>query len=761
MIVIIGVRPLESIYSFSDSHFGNKAINLSYLLSNEIGANYVLPGFCITFDMNNEYLPQLESFKTEIEKLYNELVTVSTRKMVIARSSADREDGTEILFPGVLKSITCITNFSELYQAVRQCVESALEISVRQYTQSHGVRSQFDFFSVLVQEELRAEYSGVAFTHIPYTSDGDIMVAQLACGDNLDLVKGIGISNLYSLFNNQEQLTYRCMKQEFHIDVAVEKEILEKLYSCISGLKKLFSHQLDIEWGYKSGEIYIYQVRPLKSLQSCTINDRCISAFDGNVDQGLKFQAMQFFVNHNLFQRKVFLFCKNTSIKEIEHTLTEQAVDVPFTVRFSNQYDIGLPRIFAPSLHDAISQIHRLKRDEWSVIAYSSLKVRESFELYLDKDKTILEHVPGMWESDSKLMADVALLTQNNISFWLVNEVRTAKYEDYSGVYMKKSDSIPLTRAYNYMKGFFPIIKKIRLLFERDFPLNLHFVSDGKRLFFLNCRLSQQIDWITHGESTPYVIHDISDCSKWDGKNSILFCPRLSRGEESSLFEFIPFLKQIHVPIYVDFGILSHPAILLREFGINVLPRLTHHKYYKIINIFAKKREDIKMENKQENPFLTKIIYEPQLLENECFGIVSDAEPIVPKHYLFYSKIWLPSIADCDTRAAANFLEENFIKLIKKPYSYFERGRASFCTSMNGVLHGHGHLVPMFAEDLSTLFPYGQVEEYPSLADAYDAVDADGQYLLWGNLGKQFYLIKNVEGLPKRTIRNTIRNFLN
>lgn len=164
------------------------------------------------------------------------------------------------------------------------------------------------------------------------------------------------------------------------------------------------------------------------------------------------------------------------------------------------------------------------------------------------------------------------------------------------------------------------------------------------------------------------------------------------------------------------------------------------------------------MESTIINPFLTKIVFEPQLLENEFFGVVDDIEPITEGHYLFYSKKWLPSIADCDIPEVVSFLENDFSKKIQKAYAYLERGRASFCTSMNGVLHGHGHLVPVFAEDMSSAFPYGDIETYETLELAYKAVPKKGQYLLWGNLGNCFYLIKNVEQLPKRVIRNTVLN---
>lgn len=50
------------------------------------------------------------------------------------------------------------------------------------------------------------------------------------------------------------------------------------------------------------------------------------------------------------------------------------------------------------------------------------------------------------------------------------------------------------------------------------------------------------------------------------------------------------------------------------------------------------------MTTQQPNPFLTRIIFEPQLVENESFGVVADIDPIVEGHYLFYSKSGYPRL---------------------------------------------------------------------------------------------------------------------
>ena len=160
---------------------------------------------------------------------------------------------------------------------------------------------------------------------------------------------------------------------------------------------------------------------------------------------------------------------------------------------------------------------------------------------------------------------------------------------------------------------------------------------------------------------------------------------------------------------------------------------------------------------KPDNPFLTKIRFEEQYCQNDLFSVVADIEPIVQGHYMIYSKECIPSIADCDYQNAMKFIAEVFEQKVGMPYAYFERGRASFCTSMQGVKHGHGHLVPRFTGNMADIFPYGVVEEYKSLEEAYQNAADEGQYLLWGNIGEKCYLINGVEEIPKRAIRNVIR----
>ena len=584
VIFMIGVRSLASIYSESSLCFGNKAINLSKIISCMPDVDCILPGFCVTFDLHMDISDQLEIFKPDISKRYQNLLKSTGYSNVVVRSSADYEDSRIALFPGVFKSFTGVANISSLLSSIKECVRYASTSTVKQYSSLHNNDIPIVYFTVIVQVELKSEYAGIAFSMLPLTYYNDTMVVQLTCGDNHNLVKGIGQSNTYSLFGNQSKIVYRLLDQMISVDQPIECNILETLFQLMLRLKVIFQDQLDVEWGYAEGKLYIYQARFLKTVEKPYSSDKTVSVFKKNAKQGLKYQAMSFFVENKLFHNEVFFFTKGTSVSEIRQTLLTKVENTPVTVRFSCRQDIGLPRVFADSPVDAVNKIAKLKQDDWSVIVYRSLNVEGSFELYLDKEKTILEYVPGIWESDSHLMTDVALMTENNSYFWLINDDRVAKFEDSAGESRRSIHPTSITEAVYRFKAFLPTIKKLRLLFENDFPINFHFITDGRQIDFLNCRLSKKFDWRICADSIFFPIKKLSDCASWDGHSAILFSPELARGEEVNIAAFIPFLTNVDVPIFVDFGILSHPAIMLREFGITVLPRFNNHSCHIVSN---------------------------------------------------------------------------------------------------------------------------------------------------------------------------------
>ncbi len=581
--MIAGVRALENLYEVDSPYFGNKANTLSQAMTWGIS---VLPGFCVTFDLKREYETQLQSFSIQIEQAYQRLMKECGACQVIVRSSVDLEDGENARFPGIFCSISSVSTLSQLYQAIQRCFDSARGSAVKYYTEANACGHQFQYFTVLIQKELQSQYAGLAATRIPiegYEEDG-VMLASLTKGNNHDLVKGIGPSNTYSFCLNQGEFSVHKIAGDVLINNGDLHHVFRLLYQILSGLRQRTGRNLEVEWGYAEEKVYIFQIRfsPKLTQTEDVPEAQAIVSFSGDAGQGFKYQAMQFFHAQGLFPRKTLFFPKEIPVKEVAQAIRTQMIDPPVTVRFSKKGEIGLPRAFTPNREAAADYVLDTKHPEWSVIVYSSLTVKKSFELYIDQDAIILEYVPGMWESDSTLAADTAVLTRDRACIWLVKQPRSARYEDEKGVYNAMVPSTTLSQMREELSRRILTLRRLREVFSRDLPLNVHFVSDGEQDYFLNCRRTHRIFWEGRYGGSVQVIENVADCRNWDGKSGVLFRPKLRRGEELLLFQFIPFLKSLSVPVFIEFGILSHPAIMLREFGISVVPYFLHHDYYEM-----------------------------------------------------------------------------------------------------------------------------------------------------------------------------------
>lgn len=579
--MIIGVRELKSLYAEKTKKFGNKAYNLSYMMNCGFS---VLPGFCVTFDMKQKYDDQISIFFNEIVNSYKKLLDNERTKSVIVRSSADIEDQKNALFPGVFKSFTSVQNQSELFDAIYSCFCSAVSPNVFQYAKAKNISLKIRYFTVIIQLELKAEYSGIAATRLPfdgYQQDG-VMLTHLTKGNNHNLVKGMDFSNTYSLYESYDIFRYRKIDGKVKISKTIEKEILNQLYFILNELRKTFQYELDVEWGFSKGTLYVFQARFLATFSNSSNKNQTLKAFKNDIEQGLKYQSMKFFCSQGLFLQDTFFFPKKTSLSTISNELLTCDENASYTVRYSREREIGLPRFFSKNLQEAIDFIIKTKEPEWSVIVYKSISVFDSYELYIDKDKMVIEHIPGIWESDSNLMADTIVLTHSKLLIWLAKERRIAKFTNYSG--SSYFDAHP-THLDDFLEQLYlrlPTFRKLQSIFQKDLPINLHFVSDGTQDYFLNCRTSSNINFEHKNPIYMHKIKDICDCNKWDGKSNILFSPDLNRGEELFIYKFVPFLKSVPSPIFVEFGILSHPAIMLREFNIPIMPIFVDHKYYEI-----------------------------------------------------------------------------------------------------------------------------------------------------------------------------------
>ena len=580
--MLSGVRDLRDIIALEQLVFGNKIINLSKAISCGIP---VSPGFCVTFSLSEDFSTQMEQFFEEIESAYQALCPQDKASFpaLIVRSSCELEDSEFLLFPGIFQSIHDVKSFDALLQAIETCYQSMQAVSVEKYMNMLHQKCEFQYFSVLIQIEQHPDYSGVASSYIPLEnlSQDEGILIQLTHGSNQAFIRGIGPFSSYTVFpKNGTEIMYRRIRTQVQINPEKEYSLLRQLYQLLSELMNVFGKHINIEWGICQNAVIVFQIRKIQAFKRTETHGQGIAFFQKNNKQGFKYQAMQYFHSCGMFPTKALFFEKHTALCEVERSFKELDEKKPKTVRFSSKNEIGLPRCFAQCSKDALQYIRDTLQEDWALIVYNSIEVQDSYELYLDCHQAILEHVPGMWESDSQLFADTIYMNVEQTDYWLAQDDRLAKIEDSTGVTWQKTPPLSRRDAEILVKLAKPYIERLTADFFADLPLNFHFVSDHNQFYFLNCRRTEKITPPKDNPHNLYRVSTMDDLKDWDGNSSILFAPRLDRGEEVFLTEYVPFLKKAGVPIFVTFGILSHPAIMLREFGLAIQPFFPHHTHY-------------------------------------------------------------------------------------------------------------------------------------------------------------------------------------
>lgn len=570
------IKNINELNMADNKVWGNKIAYLSDANRNGIP---VPRGFGIAFD-KNVFEECKSEFKSNLLSYFSCLKRETGAKCFIVRSSAQGEDRENHVFPGLYKSKKDIKTAEQLLDAVEECYKSFTTDTIKIYKSEMGVKTYpKERLCLLVQEQIQPDYSGVVFTKVPIDSyyDCDSYLVELIRGHCGAMLQGQTRPEASYIINGKsKQLDVKKIWNAERANLDVEKELLYKIRQMTDKLIELYGTELNIEWGYEREQVVILQIRPIQHIKSsrrkvCSLNKYL----------GLKAEAMKKFSQKGLFPKKLLIIEAGKSFEVIQKEIEkENELQGPLTVRYSCGKELGLPRGFVEDKEAAIAYIKSTYNEKWTIILHESICVRHSYELYLDGEKAILEHVPGMWESDSKVSTDVWIFHGKQVTALAAGYVRNARYEGADTSYYQQVEPFLECNMKKIAKKIYPYIQKIRKDWNLDKGNNLHFVEDEKGIYyFLNYRKIPEISECVTSEKKLTVINTLYDFSKWKGED-ILLKIDLKRGQEILLKQVVPLLRESGTKVYVEFGLLSHPAILLREFGIEVLPLYSIHKKY-------------------------------------------------------------------------------------------------------------------------------------------------------------------------------------
>lgn len=739
-IAKIGTLPQSPL---SSTVFGGKASGLAKLAEKGFS---VPEGVCLSIDATAQIYSSGEFTDDQLEELKLLLSRRGSKGLIVRSSSMYEDANLEKSFSGVFESVHGVESLDQLVGAIVRVCRSTQSEKARLYFKHNAIDPNIPHLGIIVQEEIDAEVSALVAV------GRDEVRIEAILGGGRKLNNGAGIATTFVLDIETGKIR--------RISGNISEEAILPLISWIKRYSELLANSTSsisvLEVGQTSGSVFTLQSKQSIGFEPAT-NRKTLYKSKSVAPDGTEMMftskavAMQVFSEKGLFDLPATVLKPGSSIEVIRAAVESiLSRSEHITIRYSKSHAIGLPRGFARTVDEAMTFIAETITPVYGVILHQYMDVTNSFELLVDRDKMLVEHVPGMWESDNQIQPDVLHFSTRGVDVLRFNGSKTSI----------KVGLTPEERGEVAERGAFlisPFMMALTRIWaiareSRDIalPVNIHAVWDGKSnsIQCINFRPGFKDTWAEVPLNDAHVVSSLRDMDYWNGIDPVRLSLRSARGAEAELVPLAQRLADVRIPVFVDFGLLSHPAMVLRDFGVSVFPT-----YRSSLDLVRSEYERLYFSREQLSP-ITRIYLETAIKSTDAYIVVSDAEPIVDGHAIGVSLLLSASSKDTDRiEEVASILSSFDINTF-----YFERGRASFCTSAFERAHDHFHLVPGIDDEAtcSTLrATIGSTTRYRRLEDAYQDVPEFGEYVVFGSRSAGFHLSKG-RFYGKRLLRSSV-----
>ncbi|MDR0461700.1 MAG: hypothetical protein LBH62_09850 [Nitrososphaerota archaeon] len=224
---------------------GGKAVGLNKLCNWGV----VVPQF---FVIENSVCPSI-NFRDELSK---KLLEFHKDVRLVVRSSATAEDGTDKSFAGIFKTILNVENNVDEVLVAMKKVNASTDTEI-----SNAYSTLDKKMNIVVQKQIDAKYSGVAFTKAIDIDGKEILLIECVEGMGEKLVSGkiTATTIKVPLVNTSSNLTY-CEIQGNPLNFGFINTLVNEIQKII----KQATTQLDLEWCVDENDaVYIVQARPI------------------------------------------------------------------------------------------------------------------------------------------------------------------------------------------------------------------------------------------------------------------------------------------------------------------------------------------------------------------------------------------------------------------------------------------------------------------------------------------------------------------
>jgi hypothetical protein len=193
-----------------------------------------------------------------VEAIRSFLREMPNGSTVAVRSSAIQEDSANASFAGMYATKLRISaTVCDVQAAVKEVFASGegKEEVISHYATSRSIELIDARVSVIIQEMIDADMSGVMFSHSPTEADGYYIVS---------ISKGIGEDIVRGASNGELIRIARGIRSE-----DIDETWLQQLVGAMRVIEQRFqSTGLDVEFAFRSGTLYILQCRPITTVQT-------------------------------------------------------------------------------------------------------------------------------------------------------------------------------------------------------------------------------------------------------------------------------------------------------------------------------------------------------------------------------------------------------------------------------------------------------------------------------------------------------------
>jgi len=277
-----GVKDLGEINENDACRYGHKAVNLGLLMK----AGFNVPnGIVFSHDFLSSIISNAHSRcrPDSVELTYGTIrgkfgESWPNKTLLVVRSSASVEDTEEASFAGIFKSVTRISNNSQLFRALMDCWDARNSENVKIYMHLVGMESTNLKLALIVQKMIVGEIGGVTFTRNPLSSSTNEILIESCYGSCDKIVEGTCNPDRYlvkrdldsfRLFHNDRLIRSFDDRDDQDEDYGIKGPLnlcrITELVRSSRSIEKLFGGPQDIEWTFKGDELYILQSRPLRT----------------------------------------------------------------------------------------------------------------------------------------------------------------------------------------------------------------------------------------------------------------------------------------------------------------------------------------------------------------------------------------------------------------------------------------------------------------------------------------------------------------